>query len=270
MLTLLNYIFMIITKYENFNWYKRAQEQQTFQFYSEIEPSEPYHTESFNNNPKTKDYLDELLENCSNYIEVVNMLHSSGFNYEEVDFPNDKLISVNVENETYVITDPDYPEAKNAREWIDGLWEHELYSYIPPQEEDDFWTSQDRPSVVYHATTQENVDSILTNGLNPMNKTRGISNRGTPSAIFTSENPDDIGSYGNYIFEINLDQMFNDGYTPSASKETPVEESQIKGQLAWKLGVENYEPQDYSTEGIYDSTIVFYGSIPAKYIKLDY
>lgn len=246
------------------NWYKIAQEQQMFKFYEGIEPSEI----SISKNPKTKEYLDELLEDCNSYIEIVNMLHLEGFDYREIELPNDKLIVINVQNETYVITDADYPEAKEASGWIDSLWESELYSYIPPKEDEDFWTSRERPSTAYHATVQENVESVLKNGLEPRNQTRGISNRGTPSAIFTSDNPDDIGSYGDYIFEINLDQMSEDGYTPHVEKESPVEENQMKTRLAWMIGLENYEPQDYSTEGIYDSTIVFYDNIPRKYIKM--
>ena len=62
--------------------------------------------------------------------------------------------------------------------------------------------------------------------------------------------------------------MKEDGYMPRASLETPVEAQNAEYALANKIGLENYIPgTELSSDGISESTIVFYDSIPAKYIS---
>lgn len=253
----------------NLNWYKSAQEQESFQFYEDMEPQKAPFPQGMKNVPRSVNDLDELLENVQGYNELTMILRRYGFNWEEYRFNVNHIITVNLSGKTYVIEDFNYPETKEASEWIDGMYEHELYSYVIPEDDDDFWDNVHGGSRVYHATTPENKENILRDGLQLKNESRGISNRGTGAAVFTSENPDDIDSYGPVIFEVNLWQMKQSGFTPDASRETPIEENETKKSLAHQIKLYDYEPSsDFGWEGLYETTVIFYEPIPAKYLSL--
>ena len=250
------------------NWYVLAQ-QQRFPFYEGLEQKEPPVPPELINAPKTIEMLNETIDDCKNYFEIAKALHDNGFSWEQLNLNGNQIITVDIGNEVYVISDLNYPEAKNGREWINEMWDHDISKYIPPKPENSFWDDVGERFFVYHATNSENVDNVLKHGLEPRYETRGISNRSTGAAVFTSDNPDDIASYGDYVFEINVSQMKKDGYMPEVSGETPAEEVQNKSSLAWKIGLRDYEPsEDYTSEGIYDTTIIFYGVIPPKYLRL--
>lgn len=53
---------------------------------------------------------------------------------------------------------------------------------------------------------------------------------------------------------------------PEVSVELQIGEEQTRSRIAHKIGLE-YREQDYSTEGIYETTVIFYGNIPPKYLK---
>ena len=252
------------------SWYKYAQMlQEEFPFYQDIPVQEPPVPEAVFKAPKTPEMLDEVIGDCEDYNQVITALKQNGFDWQEIKFPQDVIITVNINGQIYVIDDFYLPTSEEGDEWVNNKWEHELYTYIPPSEDDDFWQQVGKGFTVYHATSSENVNSIMREGLLTKNESRGISNRGTGSAVFTSDNPNDIDSYGDTILAINVGQMKEDGYTPTVSKETPVEESQARSALAHKIGLTNYEPSnDYASEGIYDTTIIFFGSIPPKYITV--
>jgi len=102
------------------------------------------------------------------------------------------------------------------------------------------------------------------------NDSRGISNRSTPSAIFLSEDIDEMGSYGSALFEVDLASMKADGYTPRLEREDPVAIGNIRVVVADRLGVD--DPYNYTGdspwEGIDENTLVLFDNIPSKYIKL--
>jgi len=253
------------------SWYKIAQEemQQTMGFLEDVPIQEPQVAQEVIDAPKTIDMLDELIEYVEGRAMLSAVLNRNGFDWSTVDLHQKQVITIDIMGKIYVIDDYGYPETKDAEEWIDNMYEYELYTYVPPKEDENFWKSADRPSEVYHATPNENVDNILKNGLEPRDQTRGITNRGTGSAVFTSENPHDIDSYGDVILVIDLNQMMKDGFMPSASKEEPVEEAQTRSQLAYQLGISNYQPStDYSSDGISESTVVIFDKIPPKYISV--
>lgn len=63
--------------------------------------------------------------------------------------------------------------------------------------------------------------------------------------------------------------MIKDGFNPSISKENVIDEGELRSKLAHKLGITNTDfTSEYSGEGIYDSTLVFYDPIPPKYISV--
>jgi hypothetical protein len=262
------------------NWYKIAvdeQNQKTFNFYNEKEVmSTPtnklklaYQEWINNGSPKDVRSIEELIEETSNYQELVGILKNTGTIWRKIDFANESIITIDIDKNKYLIEDFDFPNLIEANKWLYRLYDNDMERLIPSNEDNDysiqFWNSKYHDNL-YHATDEENVQSILQNGLTLQDKTRGLNNRGTGKAIFTSSNPDDISSYGDVIFEINVHQMAKDGYTPEVSVELQIGEEQTRSRIAHKIGLE-YREQDYSTEGIYETTVIFYGNIPPKYLK---
>jgi len=210
--------------------------------------------------------LQENLDNTSGLQGVTNVLNQHGLIWEKIEFPNEIILKVG----KYIIADVDYPELEDPIEWIYRLSSNDLHSYIPTVDfGETFWSNIRQGDDVYHGTTPENLQEIQVNGLTTQNKTRGINNRGTPSAIFTSTNPYGVSSYGNVVIEIDLGKMKEDGFMPNVSKEEPIEEGQVRDQLAYRLGVEEADfTSEYESEGLFDDTVIFHDNIPVKYLTI--
>ena len=196
------------------NWYKIAKEeelkQQTFDFYKDIPQSKPkdklpseYEHLIGEVNPNDPSSVEDALQDVKGIDNIINILKYFKISWYKVNFKSGPILIVrflnNKSKTIYVIDNFDYPELKEAYDWIYGIWDHDLHNYIE-QEEVTFWDQVGDGDRLYHATLPENKDDIMKNGLRKMNKTRGISNRGTPSAVFASENPDDISSYGDLSY----------------------------------------------------------------------
>lgn len=256
------------------SWYKKSQ-QEDFDFSQKNPKSKETHID------ETKEYKDlsnregktfeGVLEEVNGEESLVGIIKQYGLSYKKINLNDNIIITVFLGNKLYVIDDFDNPILEEASEWLWNIFNlNRIEYYLTSSDYSSiFWKNLSRNEVVYHATTEENKDIILQEGLTRMNKTRGISNKGTGSAIFTSYNPDDIESYGNVIFEINLSKMKEDGYTPEVSKEIPIEESERLSHLANKIGLQDFVVPDYSSEGIYESTLIIYGNIPAKYLSIE-
>ena len=257
------------------NWYKISQ-QQELEFIKnmpkQIRPNMEGSKEYQDLVKKSNINLEEALEyNVHNYDELVKLLNTYRVSWKQIDFPKaDSIITLEYDGQNYLIDDFNNPELKDPREWIYGIYDHYLDDYVPTQDFNDiFWNDVGNGSVVYHATSEENKDSILKNGLSVMDKTRGISNKSTGNAIFCSDNSDDISSYGDIVFEINLGKMKNDGYMPNVSKEEPIETSTQRQALANKIGIDDIDfSEEYASEGLYETTVIFYDNIPAKYLRV--
>lgn len=164
----------------------------------------------------------------------------------------------------------DEVEVRDA-DWLHSIPEYRLYDEfkelgIPyPDFNKRFWS---HPETLFHATKEENIPVIQSEGLKPQNRTRGLSNRGVRGAVFTTSNWDDLalGSYGDWILEIDTAAMKRDGYTPFVSQEPDVEEAEVRSALAHRLGIENYEYQVEHGMGM--ETVIVHGAIPTKYLKL--
>jgi len=168
----------------------------------------------------------------------------------------------------FIIDDETNPELKDAKEWISNLWDHELSNYYE-MEEENFWDGVGDGETVYHGTHEENVKDILRHGIESRNESRGISNRSMGSAVFTSQNLDTaLNSSYTHIFEINVGAMKADGYMPRISGEDPLDEAKLKQSFAWELGLRDYEVEVDSSDGLSGDTVVIYGDIPPKYIRL--
>lgn len=215
--------------------------------------------------------LDELIDYNTDGDQVLNdflSFYSYIYTPETVFFGEDNSIKVFVINikggEKYIIEDG---FLKNAFNWIYDLNDWELQKYIPKKDFSETFWENPKFDVLYHATKEENVQEILQNGLRLENKTRGISNRGMGKAIFTSSDETQIDHYGAHVVEINVSKMKQDGYMPEVSKESVFEPEELRTEIAQRIQLE-YKPKDYSNEGLSDETIVFWGEIPAKYLKL--
>lgn len=96
-----------------------------------------------------------------------------------------------------------------------------------------------------------------------------MSNRSTGSAVFASWEIDEMGSYGDCVFQIDLGAMKADGYTPDAGGESPLEEIDMQRMLASLIGVEDFYPEEsLHSDGISEDTVVIHGNIPPKYLTL--
>ena len=271
------------------DWYKlfkkATEEQQNFPFSKDpsLQQSKP------NITPEQKQWMNRvsptdirslisLLEETNSKEELLDVFKRVGYNFtlNEVQFDNGQVyvLSENSNNylkKVYIIEDIDsYPTFKEAHEWLSDIYDHELDSYVPSEDFNKrFWDDVTNGSTLYHATHAENLDSVMKNGLQMKDESRGISNRSNGSAVFTSDNPNDIESYGDTVFEINLGQMKDDGYMPSVQMEGPLESSLQKQRIAYKIGLNEYNATDeYASEGLYESTVVIFGGIPAKYLSV--
>ena len=172
--------------------------------------------------------------------------------------------TVDVNRKRYVIeNDGGVLTAATANKWLDlVMWEPE--KYVNVDDLSNFWES---PSTLYHATDPENIESILQHGLWPESQTRGITNRGVGSAVFTSLNPDVLDAYGSALFAIDTQGMKRDGYMPEVGLEPDVVDYEAKTALVSALGLEEQYSVDVE-QGMDPDTVIVYGSIPPKYLGL--
>lgn len=266
------------------NWYKIAQMQQesiqpTFDFYKDIpqtplDPKKEYQDWIDQVNPKDPNSIKDILEELQGFDNIVKFLTAFKIPWDKVTFLNGPVITVSFpskeyrKSNIYVIDDFDYPDLKNSNSWINDIYDHNLNDYVK-QEEKSFWDDIGDDYKLYHATDSANKENILKKGITPMNKTRGISNRGTPSAVFTVDDPEVLSAYGDLIFEINAGQMKKDGYMPLAEAEEPVQDSNLRRTIAYMLGDQDYEVSDeLHSDGIWENTVIIYGVIPPKYLTV--
>lgn len=244
------------------NWYKTSiEKQEDFPFFKDIPKQKQTPVEQTEQYLKlesqTPEIIQDLLDNCKDIKEAIKVLKTYKIKHKIIK----DIVVIYLNNKIYIIDD--MLTMKDAQEWLWSLSDWDLDDYITLGDSNkDFW---DYPSVVYHATTPEKWEIIKEKGLERRDRSRGIDNRNTGSAIFTSDNPDDIGVYGNVVIEINAPQMKIDGYMPPVSKEKPIEEAEKREALANLIGLDDFYVEVES--GIRTTTIVFFGHIPSKYLR---
>jgi len=142
-----------------------------------------------------------------------------------------------------------------------------VYDYYPEQDfNEEFWRGVYPGYKVYHGTTEENLPDIQQHGLEPRDKTRGISNRSTGSGVFTSDNVETAQYSYDIVLEIDVGQMKQDGYMPVVGMEDPVEESELEGALAHAIGIEDYDAEH--EQGLDPGTVIFRDVILPKYLRV--
>jgi hypothetical protein len=202
------------------------------------------------------DFKDYLEHNKIDYDEVTldekyilirkKKAHSGGYEYDIID---ESLYS------------------KDLRQWLWDLSDSSIYQMTNYDYE--FWNNDFERCNLFHATKEENVESILKDGLLTKNESRGLTNRFVGSAIFTSTEMHEMSTYGDYIFEIDTDTMKKDGYMPRVTLEPEVEDHFARINLISKLGLRDFffdfQPVD---SGMEEDTRIVHGNIPAKYLTL--
>lgn len=215
------------------------------------------------------DDLDECGTPALQNLTVQNILDHYQMNYEEVTLGEgqreQQWIVLNAKNGQFVV-DPQSGSYKEAHEWLYDLSESEIYTYITLRDfNKDFWESP--PDVLYHGTQKKFVKNIRQRGLQARCDTRGMGNRSTGCAVFTSSNPDATNSYGDVIVEIYLQLMKADGFMPMVTMEEGFDDKEALGAIAHKLGIEDFE-YEMSDNSLAEDTIVIHDNIPPQYIRI--
>lgn len=212
--------------------------------------------------------MEEQLEDCKNLSQIQTLLTQNNINFFLPKTLNPILVYIQNQNH-YVIDDFEYPTPKEASEWIYEVESRsKLEQYVKESNFNDrFWKSvPPRDFFVYHGTNKDQIASIKSRGLRTSKETRGIANRSTPPAVFTSENLDTARHYYSTILEINVSEMKRDKYTPHTSQEEPIEIAEMANSLAHLIGLEEFNFQ--IEDGLAYDTVLFYDYIPPKYINV--
>jgi len=209
--------------------------------------------------------LESEIFSAKNEQQVRQILQSHGIIFREVKFSTgaDPVFVASINNQEYVISDFDSPSMEEANNWIYTV---NPANYVSTSDfSTDFWKEVQNGYRLYHGTNPENLPAIKANGLEPRNETRGIGNRGTGNAVFATRNIELAKSYGS-IIEIAIDSMKNEKFMPAVSPEGPIEEKESYDALAHRLGLQYF---DHEIEaGIDYDTVVIYGKIPPKYLRV--
>jgi hypothetical protein len=257
------------------NWYKIAQYQQIFNFIDPSQKSFDFITPNDKINDQSLEglSLNEALEYASSDYAVFEVLKYFKIPYEIIDFSTGKKsLLVEINRKPFVIdlgknTNYSY-EAEDANKWIRNIVDYgNVYKYITQNDfNQEFWDGIGEGYKLYHGTTEENVENILKNGLETTYGTRGIENRNTGAAVFTSDEIETAKYYYDYIIEIDVGAMKSSGYMPRVSREEPIEEAEMEEALAHKIGLDEYYVE-YET-GLDPGTVIFYDTIPPQFLKL--
>ena len=208
------------------------------------------------------------LEGITGYDQIVAVLEQQGAEFHDVRRLKTPVLVFEINSETYVIEDFDYPEPMEASEWVtEKSYKGQIHLFLPDRDFNaTFWRQAANYSRLYHGTSTENWQQIQQSGvLSPKCRTRGISNRGVSCAIFTSTEYETASQSYPIVLEINIGQMKTTGFRPEVSQEPDVEKGEAAQSLAHAIGLEAF---DVDIEGGMDpETIIIYAPIPIKYVK---
>jgi len=224
-------------------------------------------------------YLDEdvaefYLDN-GDIDRLVPLLDANDVPYDTHEFPTGKgvmTIDLGGADGPWVV-EPGDPLTywREAREWVESAAERPHEFYEDRDESEEFWDGVGGGSYLYHATEEDNVASILRDGLEARSDSRGLYNRDIGPAVFAVSDGliDDLhavlGSYGDAVIQIDLGAMKADGHTPEVTGETPLEEADLQESLARGI---DYEYEAERESDYMEDTVAILGDIPPKYLSL--
>ena len=216
---------------------------------------------TFNNVP-----LKETLDNINAFnIKIKPLSKIDGtFEYFLVDL-NDSNFEIGEHDSNILLLDANTDNSSEftpATEWLYNIMNPE--EYIEQKDPlESFWSEG---TYVYHGTEEDNLESILTNGLMADSRTRGLSNRGIGDAVFTTFDPEEAERYGDIVLQIDIGSMKNNGITFPVQMETDFEDAEVKSSLAHMLGLRYYEPE--IEHGMSHQTVIIHGNIPPQFIRV--
>jgi hypothetical protein len=215
--------------------------------------------------------LETDIEESQNKEELLRALKINSAKLdEEIVFPNKEVIWTAVIGNVLKIINISfpYPDLKDPNEWLwDIINGGNVWQYIDERDfSKEFWEGVGEGTTYYHGTEQENLDNILSKGLSPEDKTRGMTNKFTGAAVFLSDSYETATYSYDVVLEIDIGAMKKDGYMPLANLEEDIEESELINALAHKIGLDDFV---YEVEqGMDPGTVVLKGNIPPQYIRV--
>lgn len=266
------------------NWWKRYSQQLAMPWYDPSALIQPPPPNPDGLSPELLPYRQEIVEEArsepvsqlvSNYMpateaDLLFILKASGSGWKKIEFSTGAnpifIIFSEDRGTTEVIEMGDFDRVRNAEEWVSNA---DPTDYIQFPEEN-FWSDIDGDYKVYHGTYEEHLPSIMKKGLLPMAETRGISNKNAPAGVYTSAEYETAANSYEVVIEIDVGAMKRNKYMPQAEMEEPVQEDQQRRILADFIGLYDYigDESAYNSDGLREDTIVFYGRIPPRYLKV--
>lgn len=222
-----------------------------------------------------KDYLEfaEGEEDLIDYLEEENAsYHVEKLNDNKFYIVNDKFV-------VQLPPNSEFQDAYTVNEFLYEIAFRNQFFYeltgIDYSEyfNENFWNQVGGPSkynTLFHATEEENVESILETGLHTERESFSIGNRHIRGVVFAVTNPDLLlmGQYGDAIIRIQVDQMKKDGFTPKVTREPEFEEYFKKRIIGERLGIKvTIQHRPSSSGGVWEETVMIHSDIPPKYLN---
>lgn len=213
-----------------------------------------------------EDQLSELHDRGATIEQMLQAVKQSGVELTETDIPNHWTLD---EGYLLLVFDQDgEPSIVDAHEYISWMDINQVWNLLGRPEGDyEVQSLLQNPVPLYHGTTKENADLIIQQGLQSRNETRGITNRGTPAAVFAHTDPGFVSFYGDAVIEINLPRMVAEGQAPEITREEPIVEGSLRESLAHALNLGGWYVYEDMDGGMHPETFILYGDIPPQYLR---
>jgi hypothetical protein len=129
-----------------------------------------------------------------------------------------------------------------------------------------FW--DDPPPALYHGTSRAGWARIQrSRAISPARESRGLSNRGVGSAVFTVTEPETLeAAHFKVILSIDTRAMKKAGITPEVEREPQIVEAELLESVAHALGEEDFVV-DIET-GVWPETVILYGAVPLRFVTV--
>lgn len=223
------------------------------------------------------DYFEEnySVDNQKLFLELANKQKDLNpiFNYYLVTFPSGKKIFVtmpdirkkHIKFVHEINSDGSVDEGQEISEYMDDISMNQNYDEFYDEDfeqkfNDDFWHS---PSMLFHGSSD--IESVLDNGLEARNESRGLNNRHVGSAVFLTSEQDKAETYGDVV-AIDTAAMKKDGLTPFVTQEPDIFAEEMLGAIAHRLDYDDYH-YEHGDAGVDHDTVIMMSDIPAKYLS---
>lgn len=216
--------------------------------------------------------------------KIIKLEDKKTFYYIDEEFEEAKELSVEkvagkdesivvFDNGWVLINDDLLKDDNEKQEYIsqlDGMGVYQITG-IDLAELEEKELNENPPGYLYHGTSEGAWEMIQESGaLRVKSDTRGMANVHTRAAIFTFEDEEAAfnSSYNDgVVLRIDIGRFVKDGNEVKLSREEPLIEEREKGMLAHLIGFNEYIPEEYTSDGLSDDTILIFNNIPLKYVE---